>query len=409
MASTGFRGFVSTAASSAVLPWIIGLAALGCGSTLKVTKISAKSQRPSNVALYVDVHDGSGEGIKGLNEKSINIYEDGRLLPPNKARRALLPPRVGVKYTLLLVDMSGSLATRDTAAMASAVGSFVQHLSDKEEVAVSVFDGSDEVSPFLGFGAGVEHVSALVDGLRKFKPRDVNTNWNGAIYQGLYALEQQLAASTFSPKSAALVILTDRGADLSFRVGIDAMKKKVRTSPADVFVIGVGPNINRGELTEVGRSGVFLSNDAGSYQKGFDEISRRLTSGSEGRYVVSYCSPKRKGDHTAEIEVVSPSGKARVAYKFNADGFKAGCSPKRAPSLNDETSPPAKEAVAQAKTDQAEQPDDKEDAPEKAAGKEPDVTAKKAPGGADPSGEAAPAPAGPVVPAKDDEAPSALK
>ena len=38
------------------------VAAGGCGS-LKVTKIAGATQRPANVAIYVDVHDPSGNAV----------------------------------------------------------------------------------------------------------------------------------------------------------------------------------------------------------------------------------------------------------------------------------------------------------------------------------------------------------
>ena len=46
----------------------------------------------------------------------------------------------------------------------------------------------------------------------------------------------------------------------------------------------------------------------------------------------SYCSPKRKGDHKAEVEIVAPAGQGKITYRFNAAGFKNGCSPKHRPT-----------------------------------------------------------------------------
>src|SRR5262249_33888186 len=93
----------------------------------------------------------------------------------------------------------------------------------------------------------------------------------------------------------------------------------------------------------------YVSNDARNYPRGFEEIARKLTSAGEGRYFFSYCSPKRKGDHTAELEVLAPSGKmARVTYRFNADGFKSGCSPKKAPSLTEESAAAPKSRAQEA-------------------------------------------------------------
>jgi hypothetical protein len=345
------------AAAASLLP-------AGCGS-LKVTKIAGATQRPANVAIYVDVHDPSGAAVPGLVEKNFRVYEDGKLVPAAKAKRALLEPKnVGAKFTLILLDLSGPIAdSEDLPDLATTVGKVVENLSDKQQVAVSVFDGNDEVAPFLGFGAEGDQIPGLVEGLRKFRPRSRNTNWNGAVYQGLHTLEEQLASSTVPNKSAALVIFTDRGNDLAHSVGVETMKQKVKDSPVQIFVVGVGEKINTPELNAVGRNGVFLSNNLKAFKKGFDEVSKKLTADTDGRYVFSYCSPKRKGDHKAEIEIVAPAGEGKVAYRFNAAGFKNGCSPKHRPTFSVEQKPPpppppaASEEEDGAKPDKGEQPD----------------------------------------------------
>src|SRR4029077_2651463 len=97
------------------------------------------TQRPANVAIYVDIHDKAGNAVPNLQEKNFRVYEDGKLLAPAKAKRALLEPRAfGVKYTLVLLDLSGPMAdSEDLPDLATTVGKFVEHLSDKQQVAVS--------------------------------------------------------------------------------------------------------------------------------------------------------------------------------------------------------------------------------------------------------------------------------
>ena len=62
-------------------------------------------------------------------------------------------------------------------------------------------------------------------------------------------------------------------------------------------MIGVGEKIHRQELTALGRGGTFLSNNPKAFKEGFKEIAQKLTATTDGRYVFSYCSPKRKGNH----------------------------------------------------------------------------------------------------------------
>ena len=348
------------------------VAAGGCGS-LKVTKIAGATQRPANVAIYVDVHDPSGNAVPGLVEKNFRIYEDGKLIPPAKAKRALLEPKnVGAKFTLILLDLSGPVAdSEDLPDLATTVGKVVETLSDKQQVAVSVFDGNDEIAPFLGFGAEGDQIPGLVKGLREFRPRSRNTNWNGAVFQGLHTLEEQLAGSTAPNKSAALVVYTDRGNDLAHSVGVETMKQKVKDSPVQIFAIGIGEKVNTPELNAVGRNGVFLSSNLKAYKKGFDEVTKKLTADTDGRYVLSYCSPKRKGDHKAEIEIVSPAGEGKVTYRFSAAGFKNGCTPRHRPTFSVEERPPPPPPPPGAKEGDDEEEDsgkpDKGETPQKAA------------------------------------------
>jgi hypothetical protein len=325
-----------------LLTVFVGLAAAGCGGSLKITKISTGAQRPSNVALFVDVRDSSGQPIAGLEEKNFKVYEDGKLVPTSKAKRALLEPRLGgVRYTLVLIDLSGPIADSEyRPELADSVAKMVDRVSDGQEVAVSAFDGAEEVAPFFGFGAAGDQTKALVEGLKAFKPRSRNTNLNGAVYQGLFALKEQLDASTAAKKSAALVVFTDR-TDLAHSVSPQVLKQAIHDTPAEIYVIGAGEKIKNEELTAIGKSGTFLTDDPRGYKKGFDEITKKVAGKTEGRYIFSYCTTKRRGDHKMELEVVAPHDKGRTSYSFSADGFKGGCSPQKPPSFATGATPKA--------------------------------------------------------------------
>ena len=97
--------------------------------------------------------------------------------------------------------------------------------------------------------------------------------------------------------------------------------------------LGAGDKVNKEELTPIAKSGIFLTDDPRGYKKGFDELAKKVAGKTEGRYIFSYCSTKRRGDHKLEVEVVAPKDKGKVSYKFSADGFKAGCTPKKLPSF----------------------------------------------------------------------------
>ena len=62
----------------------------------------------------------------------------------------------------------------------------------------------------------------------------------------------------------------------------------------------------------------------------------------------SYCSPKRKGNHKVEVEAVTSKDRGRLMFKFNADGFTSGCTPKTKPDL----APAKKKEVTAARDDE---------------------------------------------------------
>jgi len=127
-------------------------------------------------------------------------------------------------------------------------------------------------------------------------------------------------------------VFTDRG-DLSHSVNAAVLEERLKSTPVDVYVIAAGEKVSRPEIAAIGRSGIFVSNDPKAYKKGFDQVTAKLSKASDGRYIFSYCTPKRKGDHELQLEIAVPGDTGRLSYKFDADSFKAGCSPKKRPGF----------------------------------------------------------------------------
>jgi hypothetical protein len=126
-----------------------------------------------------------------------------------------------------------------------------------------------------------------------------------------------------------------------------------------IYIIGVGEKIDRTELTMLGRTGTFLSNDPKAFKKGFDEINGKLVSLADGRYVLSFCSTKRKGKHKVEVAIDTPAGEVKFSQKFDAAGFKNGCSPKTKPVFEEieamKTDAATKQKELDAKAKEAEE------------------------------------------------------
>ena len=293
----------------------------------------SSTQKPSNLALYLDVRD-NGRPVPGLQEKDFKVYEDGKLVPAKKGKRALLDAEVtSANFTIVQVDLSGPIADSEHLPdLAETVTHFAQDLNDRQEVAVNAFDGNDEVAPFIAFGAGKEQFKNLADGLRKFRPRSRNSNLYGAVYQGISALEEKLANSPLEEKQATLIVFTDRQ-DLSHTVGIEQLKEKLKGTSVQIYVIGAGEADQPAGPHDAGADRRLpVERSRRTSRRASTELNQKLVSIADGRYVFSYCSTKRKGQHKLEIEIETPGrGGEGLAQVQRRRLQPERCSPKTKP------------------------------------------------------------------------------
>ncbi|MBV9945252.1 MAG: VWA domain-containing protein [Myxococcales bacterium] len=332
----------------------VSLFLLGCAG-LRVTPIKSAQQRPSNVAVYFKVQTSGGEPVGGLAADSFRIFEDGQLVSQYESKQTIVNPEVAAAhYTLLLVDMSGSVSESGNGdVVAQAVGAFTERVEKQQRVAIYAFDGSPDLYPIAGFTDQVGSAKAGVHQLATFKPRDPSTNLHGAIVKALDELDRALARATQPLKFGTLVVFTD-GTDRANRVSGDEMRQRVRDKPFDVFAIGLGAEIKESELRQIGKNGTAMASDRNAVVKAFDEIGERIAARTKSYYLLSYCSPSRAGAHTVKVEAVyrDPEGGAEKTgdfqANFDATGFAPGCDPSSPPSFDvtkgDALAPPAERA-----------------------------------------------------------------
>ena len=169
----------------------------GCGGTLKVTKLGRRRPSAANVAVYLTSRTSGGSRSAGsLRRTSASTRTEAGLRRRRASGRC---SSTGIAE-LALLTAAGRPERADGrlggSPRAGQGGGAVRRPGRRQpEVAVSVFDGDDEVAPFFGFGAKTE-TAKVVEAMRKFRPRSRNTNLNGAVFQGLGALKEQLAQAT---------------------------------------------------------------------------------------------------------------------------------------------------------------------------------------------------------------------
>lgn len=303
---------------------------LGC-SALKPQLVDASVQKPSNVAVYFTVDTRAGDPVPGLTAEQFHIYEDDKLVSPFESKQTILNPEVAAEhYTLLLVDLSASVTqSGQLDALQEAINRFTSQVGQLQQTAVYGFDGRAEIVAIRGFSPGVAKVN-----LSTFKPQDPSTNLNGAVVKAVEVLEKQLDKATAPLRFGTLVVFTD-GTDHAHRVTREAALKEVFDVNFDVFVIGVGAEIDERELQAFSKSGSALSKDPAAVGAQFDAIAARIDGYTKRFYLLSYCSPARAGTHRLKVEPFLKDGKqGSLEYEFDATGFGPQCDPTRKPAFD---------------------------------------------------------------------------
>jgi hypothetical protein len=335
--------------------------AVGCAG-LQLTSIKMTQQKPSNVAVYFKVRAQGGDPVPGLTADKFRIYEDGQLVSQYESKQTILNPEVAaVHYTLLLVDMSGSVTESGTTPdLIAAVTAFTDRVEKQQKVAIYAFDGSADLYPIVPFTDQPGSARAGAQQLASFKPKDPSTNLNGAVVKALDELDNSLGKARQPLKFGTLVVFTD-GTDHANRVSESDMRQHIREKPFDVFAIGLGAEIRPPQLEAVGKSGTALAADKNAIVKAFDDVGAKVDARTKSYYLLSYCSPARAGKHEVRIEAAlkDPEGQnektGSLKSDFDATGFAPGCDPNTPPTFDvtkgDELAPPLDDGKRSDKSD----------------------------------------------------------
>jgi hypothetical protein len=313
------------------LPAALLSCAAGCAG-LKLQLVDASVRHPSNVAVYFTVDTRGGEPVANLVPQDFHIYEDGQPVSVLESKQTILQPEVAaIHYTLLLVDMSGSVVdSGDMPTLIEAASSFSDRVGPYQKVAIYAFDGSPHITPIIGFGGNVR---GGIHALATRRPKDPSTNLNGAVIEGVKTLNHQMESAPVPLRFGTLVVFTD-GTDRAHRASPDDVNKALDSAGFETYVIGVGQEVDRSQLSKIGRSGTYASQNRGDIQKGFDEVGARIEASSRRYYLLSYCSPSRAGQHEVEIEAVAHGTAGRLSHPFNANGFGPNCDPNQRPAFD---------------------------------------------------------------------------
>jgi hypothetical protein len=84
-------------------------------------------------------------------------------------------------------------------------------------------------------------------------------------------------------------------------------------------------------------------------------VAARIEKHMKRFYLLSYCTPARKGMHEVKIEAISkdPEGSGKVEWEFNSDGFgpPPDCNPNTPPAFELKGAAPANDSGSGAKVE----------------------------------------------------------
>ncbi|MDZ7344601.1 MAG: VWA domain-containing protein, partial [candidate division KSB1 bacterium] len=299
----------------------------------------------ANVAVLFKISTANSLPVTDLQCETVALFEDNAPISLSESEFALKSsPEQFIMHTLLLLDLSGSV---DIEALKLASRQFVTQFFElvpetkpgKLDMALYYFDGRADIFPLIDFEPSPEQIRLAIDSLNANLRRDRSTNLNGAVIQGVGALEKKVkssraTANTFS--AGSLVIFTD-GKDRAERKTVHEAKQAIAKAGTRVTVYAIGLNCQTCELDiialrEFGGENTRLAYDADSLVTIFGDIAERINEDVASRYLLEYCSPKRKGKHQLQIVIENTklsngqknqvSGSLTVSYsadQFNGD------------------------------------------------------------------------------------------
>jgi hypothetical protein len=312
---------------------------VACGGGLKLVHINSSARKPSNVAVYFTVDTWGGQPVPGLTAEKFTIYEDGQKVSEFESKQTILNPKVAAAhYTLLLIDMSGSIvASNHFDDVVAAATQFTERVEKYQKVGVYAFDGSPDIYPIVPFTESEAAATGGVEGLKSFRPRDPSTNLNGGVVNALKTLKQSLDREPKALHFGTLVVFTD-GTDRAARVSKDDLDKALDApeyAAFDIFAIGVGAEMNDSHLEDIGRTGTVKETDQANLGRAFDQIGGRIEGMTARYYLLSYCTPSRAGKHEVTIEAHADKNMwGSLTYTFVADGFGPYCDPSSPPNFD---------------------------------------------------------------------------
>ena len=309
---------------------------------------------PANVMAFFRVENCEEKPVPGLAIEDFTIEDDGQAMSPFESFPNLVPAKIGFKmYTVLLLDMSGSILSADTLPkLIESAEAFIRELVENPnltmEVAVYFFDGRKDIVQLADFSNDADALATAVQSLVEpecetnddcpsdngycIESRciDPSTNLHGAIINGLQVLDSKKAlVDPTMIRQGYLAVFTDGSDQAHYPEFYGKAQAAVDGTDNAVFSIGLGGEIDQAELISLGKDGAKFAEDQAAVEGAFKVIATEVVAQSQSYYILGYCSPRKgEADHTVEVSILGSTG--QYTFDYNSGVFGGGaCSPEQ--------------------------------------------------------------------------------
>jgi len=285
---------------------------------------------PRKIILEFSLRTCDGNPVPDLKaeEGGFVILEDEAPLSKYESKFKIQPsPQAFAFESLLLLDMSGSiLGSGDLPALQTAAKDFVADAGPKKKMAIYAFEGGTQIKQLVDFTDEATKLQQGIQDLGSYKVDDDTTNLYGAVSKALQILDGRKEAGHGSLYDASLTVFTDGTQRAGTEPGSPYPSKEdvlaqVAGSSYSVFTIGLGGEIDEDVLRAIGRNGFAKAANA----KELPDAFARLKDFSRSSYVLAYCSPKRIGKHTLQIQAKWNGMEGKQSSEYDAAGFSGEC------------------------------------------------------------------------------------
>ncbi len=297
---------------------------------------------PGIVSVFFKADTRAGTPIAGLTKDNFRIYEMGRNDDCFKEISAFesnadlsTNAQVYGSHTMLVLDLSGSVIHESLDELKQAAVSFIEQImpdlqDDAFKMGIYWFDGSDELHELSDFVSDRNVLMDIVSGLNADLPTDPSTDLYGAVIKATNistVLINNLIANGIIA-TTSIVLFTDGTDQAARHTKADAIQTvNNANSNISFFTIGLGDEIDKNVLQEIGKTSTIIAEDKAALEAKFIETSALVYDQANSYYIFEYCSPKRDGSGINQLAIqLNHLGQTgAVMTSFDATGFSGGC------------------------------------------------------------------------------------